>query len=268
MAEAGAWRTASVPKTLYKYFPFSANAMSLLANQRIWMASLESLNDPFEVVRRVGIGLSTDDEIRAIAADIGGGRDPEEIRELIGHAIEQKQELDRLIDRCGVASFSEIHDCPLMWAHYAGGHSGFVVEFEFDEEHGDQVMPVEYGDSFKFNWVDYLKQPSVEMLDDLRVRSVTLKPSAWSYEKEWRLVTTYAEAEGDPDIYRFSQFPGKVVSLRFGAKMKIPQACAIARIIHGQNADNNVKFIKMTFDRGSFVLRDGPVQSSQDFMPV
>ena len=100
-----------------------------------------------------------------------------------------------------IASFSEVPDSLLMWAHYGGAHGGIVMEYEFDEgpaRRGDSRNPVRV----RYN-LDRPKLTELEILkfacrvdgmkeEDLKQRvfeGVWLTKSRdWAYEKEWRVI--------------------------------------------------------------------------------
>lgn len=90
----------------------------------------------------------------------------------------------------GVTCFTEHCDHPLLWSHYADAHAGVCLVFNNLDgacplfEH---LLPVIYTDAV----------PSVRLLDYYMDRQALIsamftllhtKQSAWSYEREWRIV--------------------------------------------------------------------------------
>jgi hypothetical protein len=80
----------------------------------------------------------------------------------------------------GVACFSSPHDNLLMWAHYAGSHQGFVLEFETEHAEfkalGDLKRVVYSNDRPVYD-------PPKGASHDLFL----VKSPEWSYENEWRI---------------------------------------------------------------------------------
>ncbi len=121
----------------------------------------------------------------------------------------------------GIISFTEDYNNPLMWAHYADEHRGFVVEFDFNEPFFmDSIYNLNgrlsrfgknyLGDVFEFpEKVDYRR----EMPDFSRVelsapddmdefhwnkfnRTILFtKSNDWIYEKEQRSVVRLSDAD-------------------------------------------------------------------------
>lgn len=123
-----------------------------------------------------------------------------------------------------VACFSESNNSPLMWGHYADGHKGFCLEYDFTENLTDcnkpcnnkkgclkflletPVAPICYSehrldatagilsiiqqilkDETKLGMNDYFS----DML--LCVKCLLTKSSDWHYEKEWRLFNYFSD---------------------------------------------------------------------------
>ena len=126
-----------------------------------------------------------------------------------------KKELD---ERVGVLSLTEIPDDILMWSHYTNGHNGICLEFDVESYGGafPHLGPVGYQDEYPevtYKFVELLKQfglreeahfnlllklalSSREVTEeadaqvlhtlDLMRHWFFTKSAHWSYEKEWR----------------------------------------------------------------------------------
>jgi hypothetical protein len=84
----------------------------------------------------------------------------------------------------GFVCYSEISDDILMWAHYAQGHRGFVIEFDVNHpffSDNPNIMPVEYS-------TERARAVFHEELDfgNDPLPLARRKCPHWSYEKEWR----------------------------------------------------------------------------------
>lgn len=111
---------------LYKYMPLRP---AFFDEPMIRATPVLALNDPFE-------GWFNRDQVRDADYNhrkyyIGQGKDVCEadgpmVDDLVGVVQNNLYDL-------GVISFTEDCNNPLMWAHYADEHRGFVVEFDFDQ---------------------------------------------------------------------------------------------------------------------------------------
>lgn len=118
------------------------------------------------------------------------------------------------------ACFSEEFKPTLMWAHYAKGHEGFCVEYDFkkymkgcEESCGNilgyhsfmlnlTLAPVHYSGS-RFDATNYLKTLFQQKLGTrlnvslppyhadvlFMTKALLVKSEDWNYEKEWRLIS-------------------------------------------------------------------------------
>jgi hypothetical protein len=107
---------------------------------------------------------------------------------------------------------TEKKDNILMWAHYAGQHAGFCLEFRTDNPFFSRVRPVTY--------CRYLpKQDLVEFLTvDIRRLPLYLvtKAEDWAYEKEWRLGDPGSRA--GPREYPPESLTGVILGCRMDEK--------------------------------------------------
>lgn len=83
----------------------------------------------------------------------------------------------------------------LMWSHYANGHKGFCVEYDYLQR-SDSLkecvpLPVIYSDERPLiPWevaLDNNKENTDKLFEQLR-RTLLTKDSVWSYENEWRII--------------------------------------------------------------------------------
>ena len=180
---------------LYKYRSLENLKLTLdiLQNQRLYCASFESLNDPFEglfvwVMTTGGaLGLTALNTAR-----IGRGvtvRSPKSIAEF-----------DFLFGNSRVCSLSKTSSDVRLWSHYAGGHTGVAIEIEIDET-DELVHEVEYLDKLRESGVSLLTGPRRE--DVLRV-----KTRHWDYEKEYRIIS-------DSQYY---EIDGRIKAIYFGLR--------------------------------------------------
>lgn len=92
----------------------------------------------------------------------------------------------KITENVKVVCLSELYDSVLMWSHYAKNHTGFCIEYNFDErdvfyEHLYQVVYT--NDRYAVHDTD-LKSNNPDWI----YKAICQKADAWSYEKEWRIV--------------------------------------------------------------------------------
>lgn len=86
----------------------------------------------------------------------------------------------------------------LMWSHYADGHKGFCIEYDFSKEceaiKDILVLPVVYSkERVKFPWnvafADDKDNPKVKLEGAYAtLLSLLTKDEVWKYENEWRVI--------------------------------------------------------------------------------
>ena len=122
-------------------------------------------------------------------------------------AEETAGEIRRILSDISIFCMSETHDNLLMWSHYAGNHSGAVVNFlSLREVHSPLMMaqPVRYSKD-----MPRLKFVSLMDLEGAKrdvLETITLsKSDAWAYEKEWRVVTTIRDKSANYEIIPYAR---------------------------------------------------------------
>ncbi len=167
------------------HFTKAKHAFDDLRNQRLKIAQLDDLNDPFELK---SVNLCNPVHAQAF--------DGTEISK--GFKAEMAQ-------RFGVLCFSEDKTDLLQWAHYAERHKGICLGFDVS------------GSEEKFGRVMYVAErfPFPEQLDEPFMRNLlSTKSEAWKYEKEWRVFLQLEEAISNQgasrDLY-FADFGSELV---------------------------------------------------------
>ena len=84
-----------------------------------------------------------------------------------------------------------------MWSHYANSHRGVCLKFDTSEyvNHLYKVMYIENPLDFSLFDQDFEKQ-KLDCQSAPSLLSMLLKSNIWSYEKEWRMVTTLHSEKG------------------------------------------------------------------------
>lgn len=140
-------------------------------------------------------------------------------------------------------------DCKnrLMWSHYADGHKGFCVEYNFGIERFDDdyalVLPVIYSNVRpKYPWRVFIEGNSNLPFADIMLALLT-KDEDWNYEREWRVLI--------PSILGKSEvFSPPITGIYLGALCSEGNKKSISEI-----ADElKVPLKQMVVDRGEYNL--------------
>lgn len=242
---------------LFKYFP--PERVDVLRSGRICFSSPLNLNDPFELKPPIQLFESAEEMAAALSVKIDREMQsnppdlpPDLSPELKGINREQFVELlrgkvqDRIPDliarlmpaveegierfyssadkRIGVLCLTEFPDNLLMWAHYAGAHAGFVVEFDpshsfFNQQRSDvdelrYLRPIIYSS----------ERPILTLSTARDISTLLTKSTHWEYEKEWRMMVDLNDASeikvvGD-NAYHLFGFPRESIrSVILGCRM-------------------------------------------------
>ena len=165
------------------------------------------------------------------------------------------------------ACFSEEFKPTLMWAHYAKGHDGFCVEYDFKkfmkgcEENCGNILgchnfmlnltlaPVHYSGS-RFDATNFLKTIFQQELGTrlnvslppyhadvlFMTKALLVKSEDWSYEKEWRLISPpeSGSEEEPPKSKQLKRIPPTAVYIGARASSeteeKLEYICALKHI--------------------------------------
>ena len=219
---------------LYKYRPFSARALRMLANNELYFAGSNTFNDPFDCRARKDFEFKDGNELISKMAPLEAAHQGIKIEDAIAYLKDvtatqeathdykkKKYELFQqlVLQSFGICSFSEIPDDILMWSHYSDGHKGFCVEFSrTDENMLKWARPVDYPINDEFHFINYWKTKPEEQIEEF-TKIVLTKSKHWCYEKEWRILDrpSYVDAtySGHTSTYPDSMLSGII----FGARM-------------------------------------------------
>lgn len=133
-----------------------------------------------------------------------------EMRQLVPQKADPfKRALDKFlaywetwIPRMRIICLSEVNDSMSMWCHYADNHQGVILALDCIEEIDSPwliAQPVIYQDDPPLLAKETLVRSIIgrEPLDyeQFTFDCMRIKKTAWSYEKEWRVVTTARSGE-------------------------------------------------------------------------
>jgi hypothetical protein len=153
---------------VYK-FTKTEHGLAALRDQRLKVARIHELNDPFEFL---GVDLSDRDFRRAIT--------------------QTKQELSKT---AGLLCFSKSWRHPLLWSHYADNHRGICLGLDINDS---MVEHVSYVNS-------RFPKPDVTEYEALVRKLLFTKFAHWSYEDEYRVYVDLKEEEDGLFFFCFSE---------------------------------------------------------------
>lgn len=196
---------------LYKYL--QVERIDVLENLKIRFSPLKSLNDPFESLPLIDVEENVDAAVKDLLEELDGvwektpieektteNRDLlEQSRKAVFKGARSAMEPSRvgqglmnlLNDNFGVLSLSRSNTSLLMWSHYTGSNTGYVIAF--DDKHdffkqrdikGNIVRPMPVIYTGKRSYIN-------EKHHNWYQKLLCEKPLDWAYEEEERLFLSH-----------------------------------------------------------------------------
>jgi hypothetical protein len=221
----------TVPKYLYKYRPVDANALAMLASDKLFLSPLDAFNDPFEA-----LDWNPTLETRITAQRQGTFAVSEPPIQAPNSGVALR-----------ACSLSEESQDLLMWGHYADRHCGFCIRFEFanDAELSELLHPVRYEP--KIPDVD----PDNGRNGDDLLLAVLTKSDKWSYEREWRIIGQMSPAESDASELFATYKQDAITGILFGVRTPELHKSLIRKVLH----DRRLEYYQAEKQNDNFVLR-------------
>lgn len=190
---------------LYKYDKINATnkdyIKDIFTQNRISFVSPATFNDPFDCKIHWSSLIATDAEYGnrlrrhmrrrnqnltslEIEAEVARMLSEGKHRNIDFLKEEAMVELQKIVDQTGVFCLTKRPDNILMWSYYAAGHTGFCLEFKFDDS----------SDLFRnARQVTYsTRHPKINFVSDNHTEQIEAvfftKACDWIYEKEWRII--------------------------------------------------------------------------------
>jgi len=206
-----------LPKKLYKYQSCNEYVLNNLRRRSFWFSKPENFNDPFDCNINFQVGDITEENLEllfnSLREESPNNKDFDRIYHSDGKVTKlfkdmviesSRKATSKLVDifaSLGVVCFSEKNDDILMWSHYTTSHQGFCLEFDTTKvpftrtnkpDQDSALEKVFYSDSYP---LVSIKDIASNHLPSLPQGLLSVKSSHWSYEKEWRLFSTYGNLE-------------------------------------------------------------------------
>jgi len=267
-----------VPEPLFKYTTLDTGIIILSTGRLRWSSPLhfndlsefqrmphfepsldESISKLPEIITAIITGNKQVDEnklknapkilLKTVRTLINSGMEPDAaIRELINqyHGADEKMHKTLKatfesfrVNTARVFCLTTEPDNDVMWAHYAGNHTGIVLGFRHLPKLDTPFMatqPVTYSRQAPVagSGIDFLLYGHTPELRKKILNAVCYTKSyRWEYEKEWRAITWRPEEKGkEYGDYKF--FPEELESVCFGAKFDNSRLNEVKDIILAQ----------------------------------
>lgn len=275
----------TIPKILYKYL--RRERFDILLNGRIRYTQPSRFNDPFEARPFIAgladptqmqewIELALADSARSIFADMKMPPTQEDIDRAV-QAFKKELDFtpgaleprmlpearsrveDRILERIGILSLTEIDNDLLMWSHYADGHAGFVIGF--DTEHPYFARTGHPADDFRCpQRVEYRQdRPRIRLVGGSIEEIFLVKSNTWKYESEWRAMRGVEEAaatilgNGGP-VYLFDVPTECIATVILGARMSTNDADTIRGILSNRKRFASVRIMQARPHESEFAV--------------
>lgn len=263
---------------LYKYC--DVGGLEIIRSSAIKVTPALELNDPFDC--NPTFDTQTPDSRTALSAMILSGSklgkyltagktptgfpshlNPDQLKALWDQTLEKQISDPAAVqaafansrETLAVLCLSSLKSNALMWAHYADGHKGMVIEFEADmlvsgknSIHAtDTLFEVRYSD-----------QRPIYSFNDRILECLRVKGKPWEHENEWRA------------IYLKSQFQVRIIAGKEMRLRKFPPECiravflgccmpeshvAEAKRLLAREQHEGVELFQMKIDATNFSLR-------------
>lgn len=170
-------------------------SIDMICDNEIWCSRIRDLNDPteasFSLVEFERNLISTLKIFSFLKIKKYKQENIDNYKEAL------KNQMKLYSNNIGVYSLSTVYDNELMWAHYGNSHRGFCIEYEFLDfkdfgiEHPDKYPKLnhmyKYSKVYYSDRIFYLSKINPDY-DDI-IKFLFYKSKAWSYEKEYRILT-------------------------------------------------------------------------------
>ena len=173
------------PSLLYKYKVDIAHLEDIFLTSELFFPKPELLNDPFDIRY-----MYDDDSYYSM---MKSSKRWKKFEKFIEDEKEPNKEIfykfSNSINRRGIAVFSmsKSSECRLLWGYYAGGYTGYCIEFDFCEgaSFKDRIFEVEY--SLESDMIPKDKYRDLTKVENY-YKPFVVKHKDWIHEKEYRAI--------------------------------------------------------------------------------
>lgn len=250
---------------IFRFFP--KEAKDFFFEGKLWFSGVRDFNDPFELYPRydrfieANLGEAQKKAYAfldpSISVDWNAYRKQSELNaeKIFREGLVEYPEkfIQQLDSKYKIVCFTENYLSLLMWAHYASGHQGFVVEFD--------VAAALFSPTYFGKVIYDAERPDISNLPVPQVLLLT-KSKEWEYESEHRLVMpvrllNLGRRSDGREKYFVELSTESVVGVYFGCRI---EPLVKESILSGLNCERwrGVKTFSMLRDHTNFALTETP----------
>jgi len=221
----------------------------MLERNELYFCASHGFNDPFDSRGRRSFEFTSDEELikRFVPLECSRQNISEDeavayLKDMISSEMRRMGYLNAnsalfqklVLQGFGICCFSEIPNDILMWSHYAGGHTGFCLEFaRADDNFLGYARKVTYPEDDEFPSVDYWIQDPNRKLEEF-TKIVLTKAKHWAYESEWRAVDRPEEISHQYVGHVGRYEPDILSGIIFGLCMSVDQRGELQSLLAGR----------------------------------
>ncbi|PFK17892.1 hypothetical protein COJ03_27170 [Bacillus cereus] len=276
-------------KTLYKYRSLNENTKKILLDNKIWYASIPSLNDPNEGLVKEITSLGAEDFIKKTKENQLSGfitglsmqKDDPEKRRLLKRLEKLKgferqyrfmvsfyqqrgkrlskaegflDSIDKMIQNVGILSLSDNPLNTLMWSHYGDNHKGIAIGIsDFPDGTYQPINYVPPGETPEINlngYISVLKMYATYNTLEIGFNDTSLQTALRTKTNDWMYES---EWRGVKETYGLYPLEGSISEVIFGLSCNETDREEVRRAIEDGN-HNNVSFKEIYRKPNSFEL--------------
>lgn len=210
------------------HFTTAQYGLEDIAKQRLKIATLQDLNDPFElrsVVVKSAVDRKAYNEFR-----------------------------DRAAERYGILCFSKSWQDPVQWSHYAERHRGVCLGFDVEDH---LLLEVHYR-ATRFSQKLLERAVESEQLgEDFVITVMRTKYRRWAYEQEWRVICPLQGATDGGLYFAPMNDQVRLREVIIGAASRVTRA-EVAEALSSNAAGVAVKNSRLSFRQYQVVTQRDP----------
>lgn len=224
---------------LYKFRPYwteedRTRVREILVDHKVYFARASQVNDPFDLYPCIDIP-SRENYLDGLKRHLQRKQIPEEEcarqiavvsspdSDLREHQLIAQDRTRRRLEDLWVFSLAGNRDHPMLWSHYAGGHTGLCLHFRADEGSlFGAALQVTYSDKRPVIPLDLDELPPNKIIELTTLR----KGQFWDYEDEFRFLRPHADSDFPIRFDGQHAFfdPNELCGLTLGARMRADDA--------------------------------------------
>lgn len=228
------YNACNIVMPYYSFRAFSDYALQDIKEETVSFAHPREFNDPLDTILLYWL----DNTINISADDLQ-------------YKLLMKKVVEHIKIRCFIAGQSNSgNDIPveelnaLMWAHYADGHKGFCVKYEFDSKMFEADVSTKKTRLLLIDAVKYSK--SISLKRDPSISTALLRKSDfWKYEKEMRMISF--DCSGNDVDYPKVECTGAVKAIYLGVKCSEENRKKMEKIL----SDKDIPLFQMSVDENN-----------------